>query len=183
MTSLLVSPEIEEILLPRSSSSSLLLLFHTPTARYSLFVLKMLINTNKPKKTKQNRADDVVRRRSLCHDVCMRVYMCVWVCGCGGGVNVSTIKRKPMIGMTWNLTQYSSPRQSVGDYWFWVQKLGVSVRVVACESKSTCMSECRKSTPTCTMRYQMKTWNCISLTHRIQRFAIVWPYLRPYGLN
>ena len=45
-------------------------------------------------------ADDVVRRRGYCdHFVTMRVCVCVCVCVC-----VSMIKRKPLIGMTWNHT-------------------------------------------------------------------------------
>jgi len=35
--------------------------------------------------------------RSLCHCVCM--WVCVWVCVC-------MIKRKPLVAVTWNLTQY-----------------------------------------------------------------------------
>jgi len=50
-------------------------------------------------------AEDVVRRRGYCDQfVTMHVCVCLWagmgVCVC---VHVSTIKRKPMFGMTLNL--------------------------------------------------------------------------------
>ena len=47
------------------------------------------------------------------------------VCGPSVGAYVSVIKRKHLIGMTWNLAQYSSPRHSIEACWFWVQKVKV----------------------------------------------------------